>query len=285
MSYVGPADVVENLVNAGATKGTLPKKDMLIRGILSGALLAISTTLAFQAQIQFGNNVVGGIIFPVGFVMIVLLGFELVTGNFALLPMGVLHGKITLADLASNWGWVFLGNLLGGLLYAGLYYAVTQGGTPIADKLVAVAEAKTIAYEARGVDGMREVFFKAVLCNWMVTMGVVMAMTSTSTTGKIVAMWLPVMTFFAQGFEHSVVNMFVIPAGMLFGAHVSLVDWWLWNQLPVTLGNIVGGGLMTGIALYVTYARRPAAEAGTESATPRARAGALMESAASADGG
>jgi formate/nitrite transporter len=285
MSYVGPADVVENLVNAGATKGTLPKKDMLIRGILSGALLAISTTLAFQAQIQFGNNVVGGIIFPVGFVMIVLLGFELVTGNFALLPMGVLHGKITLADNAGTGGGVYIANMLGGLIYAGKYYAVTQGGTPIADKLVAVAEAKTIAYEARGVDGMREVFFKAVLCNWMVTMGVVMAMTSTSTTGKIVAMWLPVMTFFAQGFEHSVVNMFVIPAGMLFGAHVSLVDWWLWNQLPVTLGNIVGGGLMTGIALYVTYARRPAAEAVTESATPRARAGALMESAASADGG
>ena len=89
---------------------------------------------------------------------------------------------------------------------------------------------------------MKEVFFKAVLCNWMVTMGVVMAMTSTSTTGKIVAMWLPIMTFFAQGFEHSVVNMFVIPAGMLFGAHVSLRQWWLWNQIPVTLGNITGGG-------------------------------------------
>ena len=116
-------------------------------------------------------------------------------------------------------------------------------------------------------------------------MGVVMAMTSTSTAGKIVAMWLPIMTFFAQGFEHSVVNMFVIPAGMLFGAHVSLADWWLWNQLPVTLGNIVGGGLFTGIALYVTYARRPALETVTETALPRARAGALIESAAPADGG
>jgi formate/nitrite transporter FocA (FNT family) len=98
---------------------------------------------------------------------------------------------------------------------------------------------------------------RAVLCNWMVTLGVVMALTSQSTIGKIAAMWLPIMTFFAQGFEHSVVNMFVIPAGMLLGAHVSLADWWLWNQAPVTLGNLLGGVVFTGLALHVTYGRAP----------------------------
>ena len=118
-------------------------------------------------------------------------------------------------------------------VYAALFYAATKAGTPIATRLIEVAQAKTIAYEAQGADGMRQVFFKAVLCNWMVTMGVVMAMTSTSTAGKIVAMWLPVTTFFVQGFEHAVVNMFVIPAGMLYGADVSVSDWLLWNQLPV----------------------------------------------------
>jgi len=91
----------------------------------------------------------------------------------------------------------------------------------------------------------------------MVTLGVVMAMTSQSTMGKIAAMWLPIMTFFAQGFEHSVVNMFAIPAGMLLGAHVSLADWWIWNQIPVTLGNVLGGAIFTGLALYVTYGRTP----------------------------
>jgi formate transporter len=80
-----------------------------------------------------------------------------------------------------------------------------------------------------------------------------LAMVSRSTVGKVVAMWLPIMTFFAHGYEHSIVNMFVIPAGMLFGAPVSVRQWWLWNQIPVTLGNIVSGALLTGLALYVTF--------------------------------
>jgi formate/nitrite transporter len=247
--------VVENMATAGAAKGKLAASDLVVRGILSGLLLGVATTLALQSQILVHNNVIGGIVFPVGFVMIVLLGLELVTGNFAIVPVGVLSQKITLADLSKNWAWVILGNLVGALIYAALFYAATKAGTPIATRIVEVAQAKTIAYEAQGSDGMRQVFFKAVLCNWMVTMGVVMAMTSTSTTGKIVAMWLPVTTIFVQGFEHAVVNMFVIPAGMLFGADVSVSDWLLWNQFPVTLGNIVGGFLLTGLPLYLTYSK------------------------------
>jgi formate/nitrite transporter FocA (FNT family) len=100
---------------------------------------------------------------------------------------------------------------------------------------------------------MVSVFVKAILCNWLVCLGVVMGMTSTSTVGKIAAVWLPIFLFFALGFEHAVVNMFVIPTGMLLGAKVSVYDWWIWNQIPVTLGNIVGGALFTGVALYATY--------------------------------
>jgi formate/nitrite transporter len=288
MAYVAPPDVIENMVNAGATKGKLTPQDMLIRGVLSGGLLGIATTLAVQTQIQFGNAVSGGIIFPIGFVMIVLMGLELVTGNFAVVPLGVLRGKITLQDLARNWSWVILGNLLGGLLYAALFYAATSSGTPIADRIVEIAQAKTTGYQSQGFDGMRLVFFKAVLCNWMVTMGVVMALTSTSTTGKIVAMWLPITTFFAQGFEHSVVNMFVIPAGMLFGAHVSFSEWWLWNQIPVTLGNLVGGVLLTGLALYVTHGKLGLMTAGASnslSPEPALRPGPLRESTGQAEGG
>lgn len=86
----------------------------------------------------------------------------------------------------------------------------------------------------------------------MVTLGVVMALTSKSTLGKAVAMWLPIFTFFAQGFEHAVVNLFVIPAGMMLGAQVSMADWWLWNQIPVLFGNFIGGCLLTGVLLYLT---------------------------------
>ncbi len=284
MDYVTPADVVENMSTAGAAKGKLGIKDLVIRGILSGALLGISTTLAIQAQLQFGKAVVGGIIFPVGFVMIVLLGLELVTGNFAIVPLGVLSKKIGIGELGKNWTWVFIGNLLGGLLYAGLFYAATQSGQPITNRLVELAQSKTVAYEHLGKHGMMYVFFKAVLCNWMVTMGVVMAMTSSSTTGKILAMWLPVMVFFSQGFEHSVVNMFVIPVGMLYGAKVSFSEWWLWNQIPVTLGNIVGGFGLTGLTLYLTYGKVPL-KLPSMSREAASRPSAMLEAAASSEGG
>jgi formate/nitrite transporter FocA (FNT family) len=89
----------------------------------------------------------------------------------------------------------------------------------------------------------------------MVCFGVVMAMASTSTIGRIAGAWMPILVFFAQGFEHSVVNMFIIPAGMMMGAKVSFADWWVWNQIPVTLGNLVGGALFTGGALFLTYGR------------------------------
>jgi formate/nitrite transporter FocA (FNT family) len=86
-------------------------------------------------------------------------------------------------------------------------------------------------------------------------------MSPTSTIGKIATAWVPVFVFFAQGFEHSVVNMFLIPTGMMLGAKVTVADWWLWNQIPVTLGHLVGGFTFTGLALYMTYRPRPAAEA------------------------
>lgn len=103
-----------------------------------------------------------------------------------------------------------------------------------------------------GAEGMTLALIKAMLCNWMVTLGAVMAMTSKSTAGKILAMWLPILTFFGQGFEHTVVNMFVIPAGMLLGAKVSFGDWWLWNGIPVLLGNFLGGVLFTGLLFYLS---------------------------------
>lgn len=253
MSYVKPDAVIDNMVQAGAAKAGLSVRDWLIRGFLSGALLGFATTLAFSAAQQTGAPIAGALIFPVGFVMIVLLGLELVTGNFAIVPLPVLEGRVTISKLLANWGWVFLGNLVGGLAYAWLFTITVAPDSPMAQQLVKVAETKTLGYSKMGLGGMEVVFIKALLCNWMVTMGVVMAMTSQSTGGKIAAMWLPILTFFAQGFEHSVVNMFVIPAGMMMGAKVSIADWWLWNQIPVTLGNIVGGLLFTGLALYYTH--------------------------------
>jgi formate/nitrite transporter len=257
MSYVKPDAVVENMIQAGSNKASLSIKDLLIRGFLSGALLGFATTLAYSALLQTKLGIVGALIFPVGFVMIVLLGLELVTGNFALLPLPMMEGKLSPGKMLGAWGWVFLGNLIGSLFYAWLFCLTTTPDSDMAAQLIKVAEAKTLGYQKLGMHGMEVVFVKAILCNWMVTMGVVMALTSQSTIGKITAMWLPILTFFAQGFEHSVVNMFVIPAGMMMGAKVSLADWWMWNQIPVTVGNIVGGAVFTGLALYLTHHKRP----------------------------
>src|SRR2546428_3851660 len=215
MPYVKPDTVVEQMVTLGSVKGQLAAKDLLIRGFLSGALLGFATSLAITATMQTHIGLVGAMVFPVGFVMIVLLGLELVTGNFALVPLAVREGKSTLGALATNWSWVFVGNLLGSLFYALLFVLTLAPESEMATQLIALSEAKTLAYAHLGAGGLTVVVSKAILCNWMVTLGVAMALTSQSTIGKIAAMWLPILTFFAQGFEHSVVNMFVIPAGML----------------------------------------------------------------------
>jgi formate/nitrite transporter len=269
MDYAKPTDVVTAMVDASLKKLALTPRDLLIRGALSGALLGAATSLAFGAAVTTGQPLVGALIFPVGFVMIVLLGLELVTGSFALLPLAPLDGKSSWGAVASNWSWVFLGNLIGSMIYGGLLaIALTNMGTAapagVAARIVQIAEAKTVANEALGAAGMVSVFVKAILCNWLVCLGVVMAMTSTSTVGKIAAAWLPIVTFFAQGFEHTVVNMFIIPTGMLMGAKISIYQWWMWNQIPVTLGNIVGGFLFTGLALYATY--KPGTSAATSAA-------------------
>ncbi len=231
---------------------------MLIRGILAGAFLGYATSLAIVVTSQGLPPIVGAILFPVGFVILALLGLELVTGNFALLPAGVMAGTVRITKLLRNWGWVYLGNLIGSVLYAALFYLAitnwrTGNGGAVADLLKQAAQKKTLAYVALGYSGWGTAMVKAVLCNWMVTIGAMLAMVSKSTVGKITAMWLPIMTFFALGFEHSVVNMYVIPSGMMLGAPISLGQALFWNLLPVTIGNFLAGTLLTGMALYATY--------------------------------
>jgi formate transporter len=258
VTIVSPNQVVESMIQAGELKAKLPVKDLLIRGGLGGALLGFGTTLAFTAEVQTGLGIVGALLFPAAFVIIILLGLELVTGSFALIPVAVMAKKATAANMIKNWFWVIVGHVLGAVFYALLYIvAVTQFGQvtnhAVAAKILAVAEAKTLGYKNLGTEGLLVVFVKAMLCNWMVTLGAVMAMTTKSVIGKIAAMWLPIVIFFAQGFEHAVVNMFVIPAGMILGADVTIADWWVWNQIPVLIGNLVSGVLFTGMALYYTH--------------------------------
>jgi formate/nitrite transporter len=265
MDYAKPTEVAASMVASGRYKLTLEPRDLLIRGVLSGAILGVATSFALTGAVSTGQPLVGALIFPVGLVMIVLLGLELITGSFALLPLPWLDGGASGSAILSNWGWVFVANLIGSVAYGALLaIALTNMGASepsgVALRIVQIAEAKTTGYAAFGMAGMVTVFVKAILCNWMVCLAVVLAMSTSSTIGKIATAWMPVFIFFAQGFEHSVVNMFLIPTGMLLGAKVTISDWWLWNQIPVTLGNLVGGFMFTGLAIYMTYKPRPASK-------------------------
>jgi formate/nitrite transporter len=260
MDYVLPAEVISDAVRAAEKKAGLSARDLLIRGALSGVFLGYATSLALVAVSQGVPAIVGALIFPVGFVMLVLLGLELATGNFALLPMAWMEGRIGMGAVLRNWTWVYAGNLLGSCLYALLFWAAitnfgTANGGALGDLVRQAAVKKTVGYAALGAAGWGTAFVKAVLCNWMVTVGTMLAFASRSTAGKVLGMWLPITTFFAHGYEHSVVNMFVIPTGMLLKAPVSTGQWWIWNQIPVTLGNILAGAVFTGVALWWTHAR------------------------------
>ena len=121
--------------------------------------------------------------------------------------------------------------------------------------MAGIGEARTIGYSKYGVDGWLTIFIRGMLCNWMVSMGVVGAMISTHVSGKAIAMWMPIMLFFFMGFEHSVVNMFLFPFAMIMGGNFSIADYFIWNEIPTALGNLVGGLAFTGLTLYATHVK------------------------------
>ena len=278
MDHVRPEKLLQQALSAAEAKANLSTRDLLTRRFLAGAILAYATSVVFVVLSQGMAPVMGAVLFPVGFVMLELLGLELATGNFALLPAALAAGRVRFPTLLGNWALVYGGNLAGSLFYAFLFYLAASNvnsasSSSLGDLFKVAVQKKTLGYMALGRRGWETAFIKGVLCNWMVTLGAVLALVSRSTIGKIVVLWLPIFTFFAQGFEHSIVNMFVIPAGRLFGAPVSVG----WNQLPVTLGNMVSGVFLTGLALYVTF--KPREQAGVQIPAPLAGADVDSQSA------
>jgi formate transporter len=258
MDYLSPTEVTAAMVESGAKKARLGVSDLLIRGALSGAILGFSESLSAAVTVATGNAVVGAVLFPIGFIMIVLLNLELFTGACALLPVAAFAGRASGGQVLRNWVFVYLGNLIGALVYAFLFAAVSTRfftGAPdaVGAKMIAIAVAKTSPYMQAGGAGWATALVKGMLCNWMVALGTVMGMVSRSVVGKAVAAWMPIMAFVAMGFEHCVVNMFAVPVGIMLGGPVTWGNWLMWNQIPVTLGNIIGGLILTGAALYVTF--------------------------------
>ncbi|HUX81250.1 MAG TPA: formate/nitrite transporter family protein [Halothiobacillus sp.] len=262
MAYLAPSEFVTKMVDAGESKVFMSTRDTLIRAYMAGAILALAAVFAVTVAVQTGYPIIGAILFPVGFSILYLMGFDLLTGVFVLTPLALLDKRpgVTVNGVLRNWGLVFLGNFAGALTVAFLMaivftYGFSTAPSAVGVKLAGIGEARTLGYEAHGANGWLTIFVRGMLCNWMVSLGVVGAMISTSVSGKVIAMWMPIMLFFAMGFEHSVVNMFLFPAALIMGGHFTIMDYLLWNELPTALGNLIGGLALTGLTLYSTHIR------------------------------
>ena len=260
---VAPLGIVDAIGPAGEKKAEVPAWQLVLRAFLATYLLGAATTLAVMVQVQTGVPVLGSVVFPIGLTLVVLVGLELVTGAFGVVPMAVLERRISVAACLRVFWWLIVGHLVGGLAAAWMITAVLTGmGTitddPTAQALADLAVDKTLRYRDAGpVVGLGWATLSAVLCNWLVALGVIMGFSSTSLAGKILAIWMPILTFFALGYEHAVVNFFVIPSGMMLGAPIGIDDWWLWNQVPVLVGNLIGGLTLAALGLYFSHRTRP----------------------------
>ncbi len=262
MSYLAPAEFATKMVDAGEAKVFMSTRDTIIRAFMAGAILALAAVFAITIAVKTGMFLLGAILFPVGFCMLYLMGFDLLTGVFVLAPLAWLDKRpgVTIGSVLRNWGLVFIGNFAGALTVAFLMawiftYGFNVEPGAIGEKVATIGEARTLGYAAHGTDGWLTIFIRGMLCNWMVSLGVVGAMISTSVSGKVIAMWMPIFLFFFMGFEHSVVNMFLFPFSLIMGGEFSFMDYIVWNELPTALGNLVGGLAFTGLTIYTTHVK------------------------------
>ena len=269
MDYVLPNELVDGMIAAGGKKATVSVKNLLLRGFYSGAILGLAVILALTVGLKSGQPWLGSLLFPFGFASIVLFGMELVTGNFALLPMATWAGKSSWSATFRNWAWVWFGNWIGTAVVAVLMaISLTSGGTvdpasaadgggmwqQVAAKIIALNKTNVVTkYENLQTLGFFLAILRGLIANWLVCLGVTMALVSKSVPGKILACWLPITAFQSMGMEHIVVNQFLHTAGPILGSGVNFGQVILWNWLPVTIGNIIGGMVFIGMLFYSTH--------------------------------
>lgn len=245
--YLSPAEVCESFVGIGARKAALPVGRMLVLAALAGAFIALAGVASTWASMEVENlslrRFLAGCVFPAGLAMVVFTGTELFTGN-CLMTIAWLDKKITLPAMLKNWCIVYAGNLIGGVAVA---YLAVFGGTFSGKEavLVSTAMGKMLSFE--------DALFRGILCNVLVCLGVLMAAAGTDAAGKVAALFFPVAAFIMAGYEHSVANMYYLSAGVFAGAELSLYDIVVRNLIPVTIGNIIGGGVILGGGYWYIY--------------------------------
>ncbi len=288
MVFHPPVAIVAKAGDTGKYKVGLPAWNMVLRGIMSGAYIAMGGALATvcstgilasDAAMRFGTAGPGfaqfmlGAVFPVGLIITVMTGAELFTGDAMLAPMAAFIHKVSWAGVLNLWLWVYIGNLIGSIIFA---YIMAYGPcvsfdaagvatlTPFGLRAIGIATAKT---SYAGGMALWSVFLKGIACNWLVNLAILLGICADDAIGKIVGIWFPIFAFVATGFEHSVANMYFIPTGIFCtgidpSQAVDTVNWvamWTANLIPVTLGNIVGGLFFVGVIYWVAFKKEIAA--------------------------
>jgi formate transporter len=265
-----PSEMARKAEDIGVAKAQLDFWSMFALAVLAGAFIAIGAD--FSALVQTGNGLgyginklVGGLVFSIGLILVVVAGAELFTGN-NLIVIAWLSGRITLAQLLRNWAIVYAGNFVGSAGIAAIVYLTGQwsfAGGEVGAMMLDIAHAKV------GLTFI-EALARGTLCNILVCLAVWMCLSGRSTMDKILASIFPISAFVASGFEHSIANMYCIPIGLLLKDHAGVMAaagrmpgeltdlcilGFIRNLIPVTIGNIIGGALMVAAIYWFIYLR------------------------------
>jgi formate transporter len=265
-----PAAVAEKTEAVGVTKGKLNTLSTILLGILAGVFIGfgamLCTVVTTDTGLGFGlTKLLGGLVFCLGLILVVVAGAELFTGN-TLIMMSWLSGRTPFTRLLRNWGLVYVANLAGALSLAGLMFYTNQWafhGYGVGANALLIANAKVnLTFGSALVRG--------ILCNALVCLAIWLCFSARTVTDKILAILFPITAFVAAGFEHSVANMYFIPMGILLAGQPAVLSaagvtaestanlsWmgFVGNLVPVTIGNIIGGGILIGVVYWLAYLR------------------------------
>ncbi|TSE33907.1 formate/nitrite transporter family protein [Tepidimonas charontis] len=268
-----PREVARRIETVGVAKANMATLPLLMLGVLAGAFIALGgfAFLIVKADASLGwaaSQWLGGLVFSVGLLMVVVAGAELFTGN-NLLAMAWAEGLIGTRAVLRNWLLVCMANFAGAAGMALLIHLSGQTelhGGALGARVVQIAQAKQEL-------SWTQAFFRGVLCNVLVCLAVWMAMAGRSVVDKAVAIVPSIATFVAAGFEHSIANMFFFPLAMWVQAESAVgapvtVSGMLANLVPVIAGNLVGGSVFVGLTYHLIYRRGLGGAAPSADAAP-----------------
>ncbi|WP_313233065.1 formate/nitrite transporter family protein [Tissierella praeacuta] len=249
--FLAPSEVAKSIIASAETKVSLSITRLITLGIMAGTYIGFGAFGNIVIMQTLGNidiglmKFLGSSVFPVGLMLVVFSGSELFTGN-NLMTMALMDRKISIKGLLKNWSLVYLGNFIGSLILAYLIYKSQLVNKDILNITFNISSSKTAL-------SFQVAFIRGLLCNILVCLAVWMAASAQDIISRIFTIWFPIMLFVLSGYEHSIANMFFLSLGKYCGLNITWSNIWFSNLIPVTLGNIVGGGLIIPIAYYITY--------------------------------